>query len=251
MKLPCSVIQDLLPLYCDRACSEESRALVNEHLNNCESCRTQLVKMQVEIDLPKETPDPAKPLRGIRSEWLRIKKTALIKGILITLLAVAVAVSGWLGLTEIKLPVDAEKLTISDVSQLSNGVIAFHLLIDDGRELREISTHIDFDDGIAYITPKRALIEPKQFEPGSYLSLNDRYYYVAFAGYTLAQFEAHDYDSMSPLDESLADSDFFFASDIQKICIGTKQDHIVLWEQDMELPTAGEERENIYYSGIR
>lgn len=251
MSLPCSVIQDLLPLYCDHACSPESRQLVNEHLNDCESCRSQIVNMQMEIDLTKEMPDPAKPLQGIRTEWLRTKKKSLIKGVLITLLAVAVTIGGWLGITEIKRPVSADKITVSDVAQLSNGAIAFHLLIDDGRELREISTHVDFEDGVAYITPKRAILEQKQFEPGSCLSLNDKYYYVAFTGYTLAQFEAHDYDSMSPLDESLAGSDFFFASDIQKIYIGTKQDHIVLWEQGMELPTASEEREEIYYSGIR
>ena len=39
MKLDCNVIRDLLPLYADDACSENSRELVEEHLQECESCR--------------------------------------------------------------------------------------------------------------------------------------------------------------------------------------------------------------------
>lgn len=37
-KYPCSVVQDLLPLYRDNVCGEESRRLVEEHLPECEEC---------------------------------------------------------------------------------------------------------------------------------------------------------------------------------------------------------------------
>ena len=37
--LPCNVIIDLLPLYNEGGCSEESRQIVEEHLQNCENCR--------------------------------------------------------------------------------------------------------------------------------------------------------------------------------------------------------------------
>jgi hypothetical protein len=39
---PCTLIQDLLPLYIDDAVSPESRALIDEHLAACERCRSQL-----------------------------------------------------------------------------------------------------------------------------------------------------------------------------------------------------------------
>ncbi len=39
MNMDCDVIRDLLPLYADEACSEKSRALVNEHLLDCSECR--------------------------------------------------------------------------------------------------------------------------------------------------------------------------------------------------------------------
>ena len=42
MKITCNVIKDLLPLYYDHICSEESRKIVEEHLETCESCRKEL-----------------------------------------------------------------------------------------------------------------------------------------------------------------------------------------------------------------
>ena len=39
MNYPCSVIQDLLPLYIDGVCSEESRKVIDEHLAGCAACR--------------------------------------------------------------------------------------------------------------------------------------------------------------------------------------------------------------------
>lgn len=42
----CDVIRDLLPLYADDACSEKSRALVNQHLLDCAECREMLHKIK-------------------------------------------------------------------------------------------------------------------------------------------------------------------------------------------------------------
>lgn len=42
MKLNCEIIRDLLPLYSDKVCSEESKAAVEEHLKECEPCREEL-----------------------------------------------------------------------------------------------------------------------------------------------------------------------------------------------------------------
>ena len=54
MKTDCDVIRDLLPLYTDEACSEKSRDLVNEHLQECPACQEVLRKLQeteIENDL--------------------------------------------------------------------------------------------------------------------------------------------------------------------------------------------------------
>ena len=47
MKFDCKVIEDLLPLYSDSVCSDESRKLVEEHLQECENCRTLLNNLGV------------------------------------------------------------------------------------------------------------------------------------------------------------------------------------------------------------
>ncbi len=56
-QLTCAVIEDLLPSYADGLLSEESRALVEEHLAGCSSCRGLLHTMQTPLsapDSPKE-----------------------------------------------------------------------------------------------------------------------------------------------------------------------------------------------------
>lgn len=58
MKLNCNVIRDLLPLYVDQICSEESRELVDEHLTGCRDCSAILQQMRstdIEADLKSET----------------------------------------------------------------------------------------------------------------------------------------------------------------------------------------------------
>lgn len=42
----CNVIKDLLPLYIDKCCSEESEALVRTHLEGCALCRSDYEKMK-------------------------------------------------------------------------------------------------------------------------------------------------------------------------------------------------------------
>lgn len=39
MKYPCGIIQDLLPLYHDGVCSQESRQIIEAHLEECSDCK--------------------------------------------------------------------------------------------------------------------------------------------------------------------------------------------------------------------
>lgn len=254
MKLPCKVIEDILPLYHDGVCSGESRALVEEHLRDCESCRALLETIGGELSLPKETQDDLAPLREIRSEWIKIRKRSLLKGILGTLLAVLLLFGTWWGLTELRVfPVPAEKIEVSDVSVLENGVIAFHLYINDGKVLNRLTPYVDYEDGVAYITPERSLIESKY--PKNLLVSNDRFYYMELLPFTKAQFSDPACEKeIAAFMESLPeyhDADYSFTAEVTKLCIGTRSSHVVLWEKGMELPTASGEREKIYQSGVR
>ena len=57
MKYNCDVIRDLLPLYADKACSERSRVIVEEHLQECPACRamtSSLLDTGIERELLEE-----------------------------------------------------------------------------------------------------------------------------------------------------------------------------------------------------
>ena len=66
MKLSCKVINDLLPLYYDDVCSEETKMIVEEHLKECEGCRNVVEKMKVEFYAPQKELDEANFLKNIQ-----------------------------------------------------------------------------------------------------------------------------------------------------------------------------------------
>ncbi len=78
IKTNCELINDLLPLYADNVCSEESRTAVAEHIAGCEKCRTQLEKMGRPISV-----NPTEDIAVIK----RIKKRIRIEKIVIGLIA--------------------------------------------------------------------------------------------------------------------------------------------------------------------
>lgn len=53
-KKNCDMIRDLLPLYADGVCSEESRKYVNEHLASCPECSDMLQKMNQKVAVSAE-----------------------------------------------------------------------------------------------------------------------------------------------------------------------------------------------------
>ena len=65
--MDCNVIMDLLPLYVDECCSEESERLVAEHLEACESCRKTYDQMRETCQTYAEKPNSVKLHRV--SDW--------------------------------------------------------------------------------------------------------------------------------------------------------------------------------------
>lgn len=96
----CEIIQDLLPLYCDGVCSEESKALIRFHLQSCSKCREELRLMNLPDDRLEDMAerDAAKSASEI---WKKNKQQAFRRGIGITLvlllLLAALGLGGFLG----------------------------------------------------------------------------------------------------------------------------------------------------------
>lgn len=49
MKTNCSVIEDLLPLYIDGVCGDESKKMVEEHLEKCHGCKIKYINLKEDI----------------------------------------------------------------------------------------------------------------------------------------------------------------------------------------------------------
>lgn len=79
MKLPCEMIQDLIPLYEEELCSPATRSAVEEHFQECEQCRRQVEQMrklsandrEEEHDPESEEAAVVRSFRKIHRRWLQ------------------------------------------------------------------------------------------------------------------------------------------------------------------------------------
>lgn len=92
-KINCNVIQDILPLYIDDVVSDDTKELVEEHLQNCEICQRVYheTKTDLENDMKvsvqtKESSNEANDLKNFR-KFLKKRK---IKTILLSIAATIV-----------------------------------------------------------------------------------------------------------------------------------------------------------------
>lgn len=54
-KMSCNVIYDLFPLYLDGLCSDESKQMIEEHLEGCEECKKALNRMESNLSFEEDT----------------------------------------------------------------------------------------------------------------------------------------------------------------------------------------------------
>lgn len=85
-EIECCVVKDILPLYAENLCSEETSEIVKEHIENCESCRKLSEKIEIEEKVPEKIPDETKVLKKIN------KKIELSKKFVIVAMCVLIAV---------------------------------------------------------------------------------------------------------------------------------------------------------------
>lgn len=91
MKISCEIIRDLLPLYHDGVCSKESKAMVEEHLSGCKSCKAELQGMDGELTFvnTEHNLKEAAAVKELSKKWKNGMLKSLLKGILITVAAIA------------------------------------------------------------------------------------------------------------------------------------------------------------------
>lgn len=227
MKLPCNVVEDLLPLYHDGVCSAESRQLVDEHLHECAACKDVLHTLDAEV-VPGDEVKQAQPLLIIGAMWTKEKRKAFFKGLGIALAVCIVLVTALIGLTQWKcLPMGAADLMVTEVSQLESGAIYYKL----GSRYQDFGGTWEFqvtEDGVCYFICKKAILEPRiNNETDLYTYLTDVFYPDGAGGRdSLLNY----YTGDTPI------AAFYF---------GAPGDCLLVWEEGMELPPASDYAENV------
>jgi len=89
MKITCDVIQDILPLYVENLASNDTRKIVEEHIQTCKECQTQFEKMSSSKPI---LPDAdIGPLKKIKFQLQKKKILSIAFTVLITFTFLMVA----------------------------------------------------------------------------------------------------------------------------------------------------------------
>ena len=105
-KKSCELIKDLLPLYADDVCSEESRKIVTEHLAGCEECRAEFGKMKSELNIKERAENDISSFKKVKRRLLIGKIIAALIGAFIIFNVCGVAMINWVNSF---VPMDYEK----------------------------------------------------------------------------------------------------------------------------------------------
>ena len=89
MKYKCGIIKDLLPLYVDHVCSDESKELIDEHLLECEKCKAYMDSLRESQAVEAVAYDEETERRKVKM-MLGMKKKLLFRNILVAAFTVLI-----------------------------------------------------------------------------------------------------------------------------------------------------------------
>lgn len=224
-KVSCEIIQDMLPLYYDDVCSDDSKRMVEEHLVGCHSCKIELDRLKADFKLPKEEIETIRNdsnvIKNISSFWNRSRIKSFMKGIIISALLFSLIILGYFGLFHWHVTnVSTDVVEIKNVSELADGKIVYYAEINDGYSLNRLKYDMD-KEGNFYITPLRPIIKQ---EAQSLNGLEKGYDFI-----------------------DIKEQEKVRGKVIKTIYYGTPKDKILIWEKGMDLPKASEEIENMFH----
>ena len=93
MKVTCEIVEDLLPLYVDNVCSEQSRRAVTEHLQECEKCR-KLIESTQAVPVPRIEPEQPAVDQAVKKGFKKIRLRWWVS-ILLVIIIIPLLFLGW------------------------------------------------------------------------------------------------------------------------------------------------------------
>ena len=137
-KISCNVCKDLLPVYIDRLCSEESEQLVENHMADCDDCRNTYEAMREDVDVPKiekEEKDKTDEFKlNLNKKWHRFVTTRAIVISSISIVSLSAIILGIYFLFFHYYYVSGDKVTFTAPCELEDGRIAFRLSDSEGKK---------------------------------------------------------------------------------------------------------------------
>lgn len=132
----CAVVQDLLPLYIDNVCSDESRKIVEEHLRTCDKCSRMFKEMTAdrEVGILKEKKDSVLKHHEQRERSRAWKIGMIIAGILVAVVLLTTLITAMSGGNILTV------LVIASSMLLIGGMIAVPFIAQKGRVAKAILT---------------------------------------------------------------------------------------------------------------
>lgn len=151
MNYPCGIITDLLPLYIDDVCNEESKTAVENHLSECEKCRKYYEAMKSTDGFDTKQNDNsedikmAESLKKIKSKMNKKTRNIIICAVIaVVLTIITLDVLFSMPIKEIDLSDISVSAEVYPISELKGG-----LVIDDNDNSVRIS-YGEADAGEAY-----------------------------------------------------------------------------------------------------
>ena len=202
-RISCEVARDLLPLYCDDVCSQESRILIDEHLKNCSDCDALLKKMKMECSASTEQEmHDEEFVKAMASGWKKSVKNGFVKGVLATLILCLCLVGGYWGLTRWILTSVPSANIQANVVSVTDEHVKIILEATDGKKVLTNAMVVE-DSGKLYLLEKRGVIATQTGDGENWA-----------ATYTLPKIQkTEDGESIH----------------IKEIYYGTENDNILIW----------------------
>lgn len=220
-KITCEVVQDLLPLYYDEVCSDDTKKLVEVHVESCHFCKGELAALSTEIPIKQaeanRNEQDKKMVLSLANSWKDFRKKAFLKGIGIASSMALFLFGAYYALIEWDvMPVKKSTIALSEISQLTDGRIAYHVDFLDDYDIYRVKYELD-ENGDFYMIPLRTVIKQSSLP-----------HFVVGEGY-------HGFDLVNrQLDRDVT---------IKALYYGSKNDAQLIWKEGMELPKASAEVE--------
>lgn len=106
----CQIVRDLIPLYVDDVASEESKKLVNEHIESCVECKKMMEDMKGTLQIPVSKEQQLKNTEPFYKLRKSLVKT-IVKASVITGLVIAVLLIGFRLMFAVTIPVHNPDVT--------------------------------------------------------------------------------------------------------------------------------------------